>query len=185
MLKIIAGKYKSRIINQPPKSTTRPTINRAREAIFSSIQFSIENKKFLDLFSGSSSFCLEALSRGAKLGVSIEKDYEAYLVSLENKSILGENNLFIFNTDAISYLNKIVNEKFDYIYLDPPYKIFNIINNCLEIIFSKKVLNKDGIIIIETNKKTLELNNPSHYQMAKTKKYGNIYIYYLKYINNL
>ena len=180
MLKIIAGKYKSRIINQPSKSTTRPTINRAREAIFSSIQFSIENKKFLDLFSGSSSFCLEALSRGAKLGVSIEKDYEAYLVSLENKSILGENNLLIFNTDAISYLNKIVNEKFDYIYLDPPYKIFNIINNCLEIIFSK-----NGIIIIETNKKTLELNNLSHYQMVKTKKYGNIYIYYLKYINNL
>ena len=158
MLKIIAGKYKSRIINQPPKSTTRPTINRAREAIFSSIQFSIENKKFLDLFSGSSSFCLEALSRGAKLGISIEKDYEAYLVSLENKSILGENNLFIFNTDAISYLNKIVNEKFDYIYLDPPYKIFDIINNCLEIIFSKKILKQFLYLFLIPTKKNLKKN---------------------------
>ena len=63
MLRIIAGKYRNRLIEQPARKTTRPTIDRVREAIFSSIQFGIEGKTFLDLFSGSGSFCLEALSK--------------------------------------------------------------------------------------------------------------------------
>lgn len=184
MLRIIAGKYKSRLIKEPSKLTTRPTTNRAREGIFSSIQFDIENKKFLDLFAGSSSFCLEALSRGAKSAISIEKNYEAYLISKQNKQSLKEENLVIINSDALSYLNSVHSDKFDFIYLDPPYKIHEIIYDCIKIIFSKKILNDDGIVIVETNKENLIFNSDIC-EMIKTRKYGNIYIYYLKYRFNL
>ncbi|MDD7837522.1 16S rRNA (guanine(966)-N(2))-methyltransferase RsmD [Metamycoplasma hyosynoviae] len=178
MLRIIAGKYKSRRLISPSKDTTRPTLDRAREGLFSSIQFDIEDKNFLDLFAGSGSFCMEALSRGAKHAVCIEKDREAYEIILKNKQVLGEKNLEVFNNDALSFLKK-TNLEFDYIYLDPPYKIINILSECLELIFSKKILKPNGIIFVETNQQFLNFANS--YEILKVKKYGKIYIYYIKY----
>ena len=133
MLRIIAGKYRSRLILQPSAKTTRPTVDRAREAIFSSIQFDIENKRFLDLFSGSGSL----------------------------------NNC---------------NKKFDYIYLDPPYKISDILSECLILIKDRNILNANGTILIETNLATLDFFALG-YETFKLKKYGKIYIYYLRYVN--
>ena len=177
MLRIIAGKYRSRLILQPSAKTTRPTVDRAREAIFSSIQFDIENKRFLDLFSGSGSFCLEALSRNALNAVAIEKDSEVFKILNQNKTLLKEKNLQTYNIDAISYLNNC-DEKFDYIYLDPPYKISNI----LSLTKDKNILNANGTILIETNLATLDFFALG-YETFKLKKYGKIYIYYLRYVN--
>ncbi|AZG68551.1 16S rRNA (guanine(966)-N(2))-methyltransferase RsmD [Mycoplasma struthionis] len=178
MLRIIAGKYRSRLLKQPRREITRPTIDRAREAIFSSIQFNIENKIFLDLFSGSGAFCLEALSRGAKKGICIEKNYEAYQVILENKNSLKEENLLVKNTDALRYLNSLTDEKFDYIYLDPPFKDKELLLACLDIISSKNLLNEGGFAIIETDWDNL-VYNTNNYIIQKSKKYGKIYIYYI------
>ncbi len=181
MLRIIAGKYRSRLILQPSAKTTRPTVDRAREAIFSSIQFDIENKRFLDLFSGSGSFCLEALSRNALNAVAIEKDSEVFKILNQNKALLKDKNLQTYNIDAISYLNNC-NEKFDYIYLDPPYKISDILSECLILIKDRNILNANGTILIETNLATLDFFALG-YETFKLKKYGKIYIYYLRYVN--
>ncbi|MDC8918299.1 16S rRNA (guanine(966)-N(2))-methyltransferase RsmD [Metamycoplasma hyosynoviae] len=178
MLRIIAGKYKSRRLISPSNETTRSTLDRAREGLFSSIQFDVENKIFLDLFAGSGSFCLEALSRGAKHAICIEKDHNAYEIILKNKQALGEKNLEVFNTDALSFLKK-TNLQFDYIYLDPPYKITDILDDCLQLIVQKNLLKSDGIIFVETNQQFLNFANS--YEILKVKKYGKIYIYYIKY----
>ena len=182
MLRIIAGKYRNRLIEQPARKTTRPTIDRVREAIFSSIQFDIEGKTFLDLFSGSGSFCLEALSRNAKSAICIEKDVNAFLILNKNKKALNEENLLSYNTDAITYLIRMNNKrKFDFIYLDPPFIEIKLLLECLNIIHKEKILNEDGLILVETNEKNLNIDL-SKFEVMKCKKYGKIYIYYLKII---
>ena len=84
MLRIIAGKYRSRILEQPPLSITRPTIDRAREALFNIIQNDIENSVVLDCFAGSGAFCFEAVSRGATKAIAIEKNPIAFAIIQKN-----------------------------------------------------------------------------------------------------
>ncbi|WP_330463396.1 16S rRNA (guanine(966)-N(2))-methyltransferase RsmD [Metamycoplasma gateae] len=180
MLRIIAGKYRSRLLKQPSKTTTRPTVDRAREAIFSSIQFDIENKIFLDLFSGSGSFCLEALSRGAKQGICIEKDKNAYKIILENKSQLNEQNLSVFNTDALSFLSKNKDKKYDFVYLDPPFIEKDLLIKCIDILTNNSMINKGGKIIIETDWANFEYS-AQNFEISKVKKYGKIYIYFIEW----
>ncbi|AWX42603.1 DNA methylase [Metamycoplasma cloacale] len=179
MLRIIAGKYRSRKIEQPSKTTTRPTTDRAREGLFSSIQFQIENRTFLDLFAGSGAFCLEALSRGAKQGICVEKDKFAYEVILKNKRTLNETNLDVYWMDCFTFLQKNLDKKFDYIYLDPPYKLREELFQVLDIITQADMINENGYLLIETDIDNLDycLNN---YKIIKNKKYGKIYIYYLQ-----
>ncbi|WP_412031715.1 16S rRNA (guanine(966)-N(2))-methyltransferase RsmD [Metamycoplasma buccale] len=179
MLRIIAGKYRHCLIKQPSKVTTRPTTDRAREALFSSIQFQIEGKEFLDLFSGSGSFCLEALSRGAKHAISVEKSKDVVKIIKENKDLLKETNLEIINTDAISFLKKNNIKKFDYIYLDPPYALKDVLLECLDLITTYDLIKKDGYLLIETNQSDFSYAN-NGYEIVKVKKYGKIYIYYLQ-----
>ncbi len=90
-MKIISGKYKGQKLNYN-KLTTRPTINRIKESIFSIIQLKIENAKVLDLFAGSGSLGIEALSRGAKECVFVEKDPQACKVLLKNLKKLEIKN---------------------------------------------------------------------------------------------
>ncbi|TPE57086.1 16S rRNA (guanine(966)-N(2))-methyltransferase RsmD [[Mycoplasma] falconis] len=179
MLRIIAGKYRSRKIEQPSKTTTRPTVDRAREAIFSSIHFQIKDTEVLDLFSGSGAFCLEALSRGAKHATCIEKDSKAYKIIQLNKASLGEKNLDIYNTDALSFLNEITNQKYDFIYLDPPFKDKELLVNCIDLIVDKNILNLNGKIIIETDWADFKYER-NNYVITKNKKYGKIYFYYIE-----
>ncbi|AXE61048.1 16S rRNA (guanine(966)-N(2))-methyltransferase RsmD [[Mycoplasma] phocae] len=180
MLRIIAGKYRSQILKQPSKNTTRPTIDRVREAIFSSIQFDIENKVFLDLFSGSGSFCLEALSRNAKKAVCVERDYNAYKIILENQKKLREDNLKVFNTTAQRFLEQNLDYKFDYVYLDPPFADKELLLWCLDSIFEKRILNDKGLVIVETDSGDFLASNKV-YNIIKSKKYGKIFVYYIAY----
>ncbi|BAP39457.1 16S rRNA (guanine(966)-N(2))-methyltransferase RsmD [Metamycoplasma canadense] len=179
MLRIIAGKYRSRLLKQPSKTTTRPTVDRAKEAIFSSIQFQIENSEFLDLFSGSGSFCLEALSRGAKSAICVEKDKNAYKIILENKESLKEKNLSVFNTDALSFLSRNLDKQFDFVYLDPPFIEKELLVKCIDILVSHKMIKENGKIIIETDWNDFKYEK-SDFGIIKSKKYGKIFIYFIQ-----
>ncbi|MCY2902721.1 16S rRNA (guanine(966)-N(2))-methyltransferase RsmD [Mycoplasmopsis arginini] len=179
MLRIIAGKYRSRILKQPSKTTTRPTVDRAKEAIFSSIQFDIEGKEFLDIFSGSGSFCLEALSRGAKKATCVEKDRAAYKIILENKANLNEENLQVFNTDALTFLQKNLEKKFDFVYLDPPFIEKELLVKCIDILTENVMIKLKGQIIVETDWQDF-LYEKNGFEIVKMKKYGKIYIYFIR-----
>ncbi|RMA78984.1 16S rRNA (guanine(966)-N(2))-methyltransferase RsmD [Metamycoplasma subdolum] len=177
MLRIIAGKYRSRKLIEPSKDTTRPTTDRAREALFSSLQFEIENKTFLDLFAGSGAFCFEALSRGAKSAISVEKNREVFEIIKLNKEMLQEDNLQVFHSDALSFLKNNLDKKFDFIYLDPPYAIVDVLCECLNWITKFEMVN-EGKIIVETNLEKLDcrLNN---YEVFKIRRYGKIYFHFI------
>ena len=124
-MRIIAGEAKNRIIKTRKGFDTRPTLESVKESLFSIITPYIEGSVFLDLFSGSGSISLEAISRGAKRVVMIEKDGEALKYIIENIDNLG------FSDRCRAYKNDVIraieilgrkNEKFDIIFMDPPYQ---------------------------------------------------------------
>lgn len=170
MLRIIAGKYRSRILEQPPLSITRPTIDRAREALFNIIQNNIENSVVLDCFAGSGAFCFEAVSRGATKAIAIEKNPIAFAIIQKNLEKLNINNMEVKNMDSLNYLKHAKNIQFDFIYLDPPYKL-DVLKQCLDLIAKNQLLKKYGKIIIETNIDTT-LDTPNELIIIDERIYG-------------
>ena len=170
MLRIIAGKYRSRILEQPPLSITRPTIDRAREALFNIIQNDIENSVVLDCFAGSGAFCFEAVSRGATKAIAIEKNPIAFAIIQKNLEKLNINNMEVKNMDSLNYLEHAKNIQFDFIYLDPPYKL-DVLKQCLDLIAKNQLLKKYGKIIIETNIGTT-IDTPNELIIIDERIYG-------------
>ena len=180
MLRIIAGKYRSRLLKKPNSKTTRPTLDRVREALFNIIQSEINDAIVLDCFAGSGAFCLEALSRNAKKAIAIEKDKLAYQIIKQNAQGLNETNIEIKLMDSINYLKTEKELVFDFIYLDPPYKL-DIIYQSLELILKNELLKNTGKIIIETNfEKQFEM--PDGLEVFDQRIYGKTKLIFIKKI---
>jgi 16S rRNA (guanine966-N2)-methyltransferase len=160
-MRIISGKFKGKKINLPKDKVTRPLKDLVKESVFNVIKHSnnihinIEKSIILDLFSGSGSFGLEAISRGAKKCFFIE-NYPIVLEVLNKniKNLKCEENCNVVNSDCFNFIENLENNKlkFDIIFLDPPYKEKKI-NYLIEKIFEKEMLSKNGIIIIHRHKK--------------------------------
>ena len=115
----------------------------------------MEDSSILDLFSGSGSFGIECLSRGSKIVYFFENYFEAIKILEKNLSLLkNEKNFKIFKSDCFEFFNSYqkINKKFDFIFLDPPFKEKKI-NELIEKIIENKILNAGGIIIIHRHKK--------------------------------
>lgn len=177
MLRIVAGKYKNKKILEPDKNTTRPTTEKVREAVFSSLHFKIENSECLDLFSGSGAWSIEAESRGASKVVAIEKSPSVVKILKQNINALNCQNINVYNVDAIAFLNK-TSEFFDFIFIDAPFKEFNLVNESLNLIADSKLLKEDGEIIIETDMPK-EIKIPEQLKIYKQKKHGRIELLYV------
>lgn len=126
-MRVIAGEYRGRHIDSPPENITRPTVDRVREALFSSLismRGGLEGAYVLDAFAGSGAMALEALSRGADFAYLMEHNRKAYTVAERNiRSLgIGEDRVRLQMADAFSAVPTAPNgEKFDVIFLDPPY----------------------------------------------------------------
>ena len=122
MMRIITGKAKGIKLNTLEGIETRPTAERVKEAIFSMIQFDIEGRKVLDLFSGSGQMGLEAVSRGAAHAVMVDRSKNAIKIIESNaeKTHLKEQ-CTIINSDATDFIKRNKGNKFDIIFIDPPY----------------------------------------------------------------
>lgn len=145
---ITAGMYKGRKVVAPDENITRPTLSKTREAIFNVI-FSLmdfDGKSFLDVFAGSGIMGLEALSRGFESVLEFEKSPKVVRVLKSNyESLKLKPNLIV--GDSLKLLPKLT-EKFDVIYLDPPY-FSGIYEDCLKKIKENRILNEDGVVILE------------------------------------
>lgn len=146
-LRIIAGKYKGRVLKTPKGPSTRPTQGMLREAVFNICQHVVDGARVLDLFAGSGAMGFEALSRGAAHVVFVENNRFALSCIRENIALLQlENTCSLLKMDALSALKRL-KDPFDLIYVDPPYD--SNISPYLEIINSKKLLSSEGILFIE------------------------------------
>jgi 16S rRNA (guanine966-N2)-methyltransferase len=182
-MRIISGIGKGRTLFSPPLST-RPTSDRAREGLFSTLESafsSIQDLRFLDLFSGSGAVGVEALSRGASYVVSVEEK-EAALNSIKKNFALIEsrNTVHIYPMSVTKYFNTIHEAiPFDCIFLDPPYELDNAeIINILQQINSQELLNPSGVIAVERSSRTPPFEWPAGFQSEKQRNYGEAVIYY-------
>jgi len=126
-MRIIAGEHRGRRIESPPGLETRPMLDRVREAMFSTLGARLEGARVLDLYAGSGSLGLEALSRGARRARMIEKDPKALLVLRKNVELLGlGERAEIVRGDALRkdlWRPLGSTEGFDLVFLDPPYRL--------------------------------------------------------------
>lgn len=124
-MRVIAGTHRGRRIRAVKGNRTRPTADRVKEALFNILQSRIYNSRFLDLYSGTGSIAIEALSRGAGRAVLVEEDKAALNVIAKNLSDLGlESQAVVLGREVAGSLLFLGNKKeqFDLIFLDPPYR---------------------------------------------------------------
>lgn len=148
-MRIIAGEFKGMKLKSPKGDDTRPTSGRAREAIFSSLQFKLPGAVVLDLFSGSGAMGIEAASRGASRVIFNDSSKEAARLIAENcaKAKLSAE---IYNLDYKQLLKKLAAEetKLDIVFLDPPYAN-RYGEGAIKIILKEGLMNPGGVIVHE------------------------------------
>ena len=147
-MRVISGKARGVQLKTPDGMATRPTADRVKEALFSIIQFDLPGAKVLDLFGGTGQLGIEALSRGAKSAVFVDAGEPACRLIRENlKRTKLEAQATVIRSDYLAYLQRC-REKFDIIFLDPPYaEVF--LENALNCIAEIDILQSGGIIIAE------------------------------------
>lgn len=172
-MRVITGAARGRKLFTPDGMDIRPTADKVKEAIFSIIQFDIEGRRALDLFAGTGQLGIEALSRGAESCVFVDESRAAIKLIEKNIQITGLQGAKVAQAEAMSFLSS--SEKYDLIFLDPPYSK-SLLENALERISAFDKLSSGGIIICEypVGKELPEMQEP--YGKLKTYKYGKITI---------
>jgi len=183
MTRIIAGIHKGREL-KVPKSVTRPTSSRVREAIFSATEHALSGLtelRLLDLYSGSGANALEAISRGAKEAVAIEKDIRAVEVIKANANSLKISNLKAVGMDVHVALNGATQfGKFDLVFIDPPYGLADSLISTELQLLSQGWLNDGALIVVERDKKSL-FEAPAAFEIINRKVYGDTSVWYGRY----
>lgn len=150
-MRVITGSARGAKLKTLEGLATRPTSDRVKEAIFNIIQFDIQGRRVLDLFGGSGQLAIEALSRGADYAVIVDQSAEAVKVIKDNlKKVRFDQQASVFQMDYLRYLST-AREKFDIIFLDPPYAEKSL-ENALRKISEIDILSDGGIIICERPK---------------------------------
>ncbi len=119
-VRIIAGKWRSRLVKFPPAAQLRPTPDRVRETLFNWLGQRLDGLACLDLFAGSGALGFEALSRGAARVVLVESDREIAAALRESARALGAEGVEIVASEALEYLKRGT-ETFDVVFIDPPF----------------------------------------------------------------
>jgi 16S rRNA (guanine966-N2)-methyltransferase len=186
-MRIISGTMRGTKLYTLEGINTRPTLDRVKEALFSKIHMDLQDANVLDLFSGSGALGLEALSRGAQKAVLCDSSRDAIKIIKQNIEKTKTNEkVLLLNCDYKKALEQLKNqdEKFDIIFLDPPYKT-NFAEESVKIIEQTNLLNEDGIIILETDDKEKVIKNlyTEKLEIKDLKKYGRVYLLFLKFIS--
>ena len=170
-MRVITGTARGRRLKEPQGMDIRPTTDKVKESMFSILQFDIEGRRVLDLFGGTGQLGIEALSQGAKSAVFVDAREEACALIRENlkRTRLSEQGSVV-RCDYLDYLNRC-REKFDIIFLDPPYaEVF--LETALKRIAEIDILHSGGIIVTERPLgKDLLVEFPG-YTRSKDYKYG-------------
>ena len=179
MMRIITGKARGIRLLSLEGDATRPTSERVKEAVFSMIQFDIEGRSVLDLFSGSGQLALEALSRGASSAVMIDKSKDAFRILKTNaeKTKLADD-CDIFNCDYKEYITKNKGRKFDIIFVDPPYAQ-NLYVPVLSALVDADMLKSTSMIICESGDEDIFCGNQKlaeKFKTIKSVRYSHSYI---------
>ncbi|MBR2223592.1 MAG: 16S rRNA (guanine(966)-N(2))-methyltransferase RsmD, partial [Christensenellaceae bacterium] len=177
-LRIIGGSERGRSLKAPEGMHTRPTLDKVRGAVFN-VLFDVTGLEVLDMFGGSGAMGFEALSRGAAKAVIIDADRAAFRTMELNKKNLnyGDRAQLRFSDFRKAFRR---DERFDIIFLDPPYGK-GLLEDALLLIDEKNLLKEDGIIVCETgNDMNISLPKAGP-EIIKEKVYGKTKVLFMKY----
>lgn len=175
-MRVITGIARGRTLAAVPGMEVRPTSEKVKEAVFSSVQFELEGAKVLDLFCGSGQMGIEALSRGASLCVFVDRSKASIDVTKQNLSVTGLAPASrVVQTEAKSYLtgavSRTVREQFDIVFLDPPYSQ-GILQEILPLI--PPLMHEAGVILCEHEETDPVPEEIGGFVRVKKYRYGRI-----------
>jgi 16S rRNA (guanine966-N2)-methyltransferase len=165
-MRVIAGEHKGRRLKAVPGQNTRPTTDKVKESMFNIIGPYFEGGTALDLFAGTGSLGIEAISRGIEKAVFVDSDHKALSVIRENVDTLQlKPQTEIFKNDAKRALDALAarGTRFDVVFLDPPYKLTGLYEELITKMQSLELLNDRAVIIAEH---TADLELPEQIEKA-------------------
>ncbi|MBE6973643.1 MAG: 16S rRNA (guanine(966)-N(2))-methyltransferase RsmD [Ruminococcaceae bacterium] len=172
-MRVISGTARGRRLKELPGMDTRPTTDKVKESLFNIIQFDIEGRNVLDLFGGTGQLGIEALSRGAARCTFVDLSRQAAAVIRENVKTVGFDHVStIHQGDAAAFLAGC-REKFDLIFLDPPYQS-GLLERCIQEITKFDILAEHGIMICESAVETQLPESAAPYEKGREYRYGKI-----------
>ena len=173
-MRVITGTARGkRLITVPGDELVRPTSEKVKEAVFSSIQFDIEGRRILDLFAGCGQLGIEALSRGAENAVFVDASQVSLDVVKKNLSSTALSDKATVIRSDYALFTARCNEIFDIAFLDPPYNS-GILNSALEAV--SPLMSDYGIIICEHPSDVTPISTVGDFKLSKTYKYGKIMV---------
>ena len=174
MLRIITGKHKGKKLFSLEGDNTRPTSDRIKGAMFSSIQFDVENRRVLDLFAGTGQLGLEALSRGAASVTFVDAEREAMEIVKKNCKALGEfDNARYSVSDWRNFIRKASGrDTYDLVFIDPPYSLECSLE-AVRLLRDKELIIPGALIVIESGTEDMTgISELSGFEVIKSTAYG-------------
>lgn len=183
-MRVISGKARGTKLSSIESLSTRPTLDRVKESLFNIIQNNLKGAVVLDLFAGSGQLGIEALSRGADKAYLCDINRDAVKMIKQNlEKTKLKDKAVVINEDykkALRILN--TNEKFDIIFIDPPYKEDIAVDSIIDITHESR-LKENGIMIIETDeieRDLREINKIENIKIIDQRKYGRASLIFIK-----
>ncbi len=151
-MRVISGKFKGRQLVTFKADHIRPTTDRVKESIFNILQQDIPNAKVLDLFSGTGNLAIEAYSREAQKVVAVESNLKSINIIKENLSLLKIKDIEVVKQDAFKYIQTYKGDKFDIVFIDPPFTEA-LAHSVLQAISKSALFHENTQVLIESAKK--------------------------------
>jgi 16S rRNA (guanine966-N2)-methyltransferase len=176
MTRVIAGAARGRRLSVPPGTTTRPTSDRAREGLFSSLQslLDLEGARVLDLYAGSGALGLEAVSRGAASATLVESDPDAVAALRANVAHLGLRGAYVLAQPVERFLAVDAEPRYDLALLDPPYEL----DVVPVLALLRPWLAPDAVVAVERRTRGPALAWPEGYEPVRERRYGEATLWY-------
>ena len=187
-MRVISGKYKGRRLVTPKDLSIRPTSDRVKESVFSSINHKVRNANFFDLCSGTGNIGIEALSRGADKVTFLDHNIECHRLIEMNLLKCGiekkSPQIKLIHSGITKGITILQNcsEIYDLIYFDPPYNA-GLYTKCLSFISAASLLKPSGLIIVENEKRTDLPNEIGIFSRDRFKQYGNTHVTFFRHQN--
>ena len=172
-LRIVAGNWRSRLLEIADVPGLRPTSERVRETLFNWLATRVHGAHCLDLFAGTGALGLEALSRGAETAVFVESSALAVKALRANIRSLGAAGAIVHETDAVEFLGSNDSPPFDIVFLDPPFAAGVTAEMC-RLLVQGQLLAADARVYIEQDRAGSNPELPQGWQVLKNKTAGNV-----------